>query len=108
MKPAPKKLSKKGTVNIKCSICKRDGHNARGHYKYINTVVPEARQPFETQDLVSDYVSSGYSDQFNYDMWYNSQLNVDFTNQSIITQVVILILIFYTSLDVYQIADFIC
>uniref|UniRef100_K4ATQ0 Uncharacterized protein n=1 Tax=Solanum lycopersicum TaxID=4081 RepID=K4ATQ0_SOLLC len=86
MKPAPKKLSKKGTVNIKCSICKRDGHNARGHYKYINTVVPEARQPFETQDLVSDYVSSGYSDQFNHDMWDNSQLDVDFTNQSIITQ----------------------
>ncbi|KAH0632870.1 hypothetical protein KY284_035656 [Solanum tuberosum] len=83
---APKKLSKKGSIHIKCSICKKDGHNARGHYKYVNIVVPEARQPFETQDLVSDYVSLGYSNQFNHYMWDNSQLDVDLTNQSIITQ----------------------
>ncbi|KAL3345070.1 hypothetical protein AABB24_024162 [Solanum stoloniferum] len=84
--PAPKKLSKKGSIHIKCSICKKDRHNARGHYKYVNIVAPEARQPFETQDLVSDYVSLGYSDQFNHDMWDNSQLDVNLTNQSIITQ----------------------
>ncbi|KAH0763825.1 hypothetical protein KY290_019898 [Solanum tuberosum] len=64
----------------------QDGHNARGHYKYVNIVGPETRQPFETQDLVSDYVSLGYSNQFNHDTWDNSQLDVDLTNQSIITQ----------------------
>ncbi|KAH0645434.1 hypothetical protein KY284_033318 [Solanum tuberosum] len=46
--PAPKKLSKKGSIHIKCLICKKDGHNPSGHYKYVNIVVPEARQPFET------------------------------------------------------------
>ncbi|KAK4363095.1 hypothetical protein RND71_018336 [Anisodus tanguticus] len=34
---------------------------------------------------MSDYVSWGYSDQFNHDM-DNSQLEVNLTNQSIITQ----------------------
>ncbi|KAH0636774.1 hypothetical protein KY289_036689 [Solanum tuberosum] len=53
-----------------------NGHNARGHYKYVNIVMPETRQPFETQDLVSEYVSWGYSNQFNHDTWDNSQLEV--------------------------------
>lgn len=83
---APKK---KGNIHIRCSICSKDGHNARVHYKYVNIVVPETRQPFETQDLVSDYVLCGYSNQFNHDMWDNSQLEFNLTNQSIITQVVI-------------------
>ncbi|KAG5592268.1 hypothetical protein H5410_042782 [Solanum commersonii] len=43
-------------------------------------------QPFETQNLEFDYVSWGYSDQFNHDMWDNSQLEVDLANQSSITQ----------------------
>lgn len=60
---------------MRCSICKKEGHNARGHYKYDNNVVPEARQPFVTQELE-------YLDQFNHDMGDESQVEVDLTNQS--------------------------
>lgn len=56
---APKKLSKKGSIHIRCSICKQEGHNARGHYKHVNIVTPEARQPFESEDLESNIVSWG-------------------------------------------------
>ncbi|WMV46935.1 hypothetical protein MTR67_040320, partial [Solanum verrucosum] len=34
----------------------------------------KTRQHFETQDLVSEYVSWGYSNQINHDTWDNSQL----------------------------------
>ncbi|KAG5620651.1 hypothetical protein H5410_005869 [Solanum commersonii] len=70
----------------RCSICNKDGHNARGQYKCVNIIMPETKQPFQTQDLVSDYVLWGYSNQFNHDMWDNSQLEVNLANQSIITQ----------------------
>ncbi|KAH0641017.1 hypothetical protein KY290_036291 [Solanum tuberosum] len=64
---APKKKSKKGTIYIKCSICNKDGHNARGHYKYVNIVVPETRQPFETQDLVSETADCVRGDRYAQD-----------------------------------------
>ncbi|KAG5620648.1 hypothetical protein H5410_005866, partial [Solanum commersonii] len=76
----------KNKLMKRCSICNKDGHNARGHYKYGNIIMPETRQVFETQDLVSDYVLWGYANQFNLDMCDNSQLEVNLANQSIITQ----------------------
>ncbi|KAG5620165.1 hypothetical protein H5410_005383 [Solanum commersonii] len=35
----PQKLSKKGFVKGRCSICKEEGHNAKGHYNVLKRVV---------------------------------------------------------------------
>ncbi|XP_075109405.1 uncharacterized protein LOC107777589 isoform X1 [Nicotiana tabacum] len=92
---AARKLSKKGSTSITCSICKEVGHNARGHSKFFqkNTQIPIQKETttIPTQEEEDDFWE--YSNLYHSEMWCNSGtnedggLNFNLTNQSTITKV---------------------
>ncbi|KAG5581005.1 hypothetical protein H5410_051632 [Solanum commersonii] len=53
----PQKLSKKGFVKGRCSICKEEGHNAKGHYNVLKRVVCTSsnQSPDQTLENVSKF-----------------------------------------------------
>ncbi|KAH0771879.1 hypothetical protein KY290_015860 [Solanum tuberosum] len=86
-KRRPQKLSKKGSTQVMCSICKKYGHNARGHYKFVkagessSSHYLEAISPAQAASNGGDYLS-----MYRLEMWSNNHQGLNLAYQSTITQ----------------------
>ncbi|KAH0705546.1 hypothetical protein KY290_010235 [Solanum tuberosum] len=84
-KRQPQKLSKKGSTQVMCSICKKYGHNARGHYKFVKAGESSSSHYLEAISPVEEASNDGdYLNMYRPEMWNHQGLNLAY--QSTITQ----------------------
>ncbi|KAG5604409.1 hypothetical protein H5410_025901 [Solanum commersonii] len=86
-KRRPQKLSKKGSTQVMCLICKKYEHNARGHYKFVkaressSSHYLEAISPAQAASNGKDYLN-----MYHPKMWSNNHQGLNLAYQSTITQ----------------------
>ncbi|KAH0678166.1 hypothetical protein KY284_019251 [Solanum tuberosum] len=70
-----------------CSICKKYGHNARGHYKFVKVGESSSSHYLEAISPAEEASNDGdYLNMYNPEMWNNNHQGLNLAYQSTITQ----------------------
>ncbi|KAG5588412.1 hypothetical protein H5410_048846 [Solanum commersonii] len=86
-KRQPQKLSKKGSTQAMCSICKKYGHNLRGHYKFVKAGESSSSHYLEAISPAEEASNDGdYLNMYSPEMWNNNHQGLNLAYQSTITQ----------------------
>ncbi|KAH0699679.1 hypothetical protein KY284_013894 [Solanum tuberosum] len=86
-KRQPQKLSEKGSTQVMCTICKKYGHNARGHYKFVKAGESSSSHYLEAISPAEEASNDGdYLNMYRPEMWNNNHQGLNLAYQSTITQ----------------------